>query len=398
MEQLLKISNLLVSRTSLHFMRYLYHKIDWNNRLIAIVGPRGVGKTTLILQYMKQRYSPDSGEALYVSLDNLWFSTHTLLEFADDFHTNGGKALFLDEVHKYPGWSKEIKNIYDSYPDMKVVFTGSSMLDIFRSGGDLSRRALKYTLCGMSLREYLEYEHNVKVTPLTLEELLSKHVSIATKLGNSIKPIVVFKEYLKHGYFPFYKEDREAYLQRLSETVTTIIEVDLPANLDIEYQTVLKIKKLFSIIAAMVPFTPNITQLATQVGTTRSSLLSYLDALARAQAILLLDKQAKGLKRLAKPEKIYLSNPNYIYAFAGDQSNIGNIRETFFHSMLQVAHQVNYSDKTDFLIDDKYSFEIGGKDKSQSQIAGIPDSFVAKDNIETGFRNQIPLWMFGLLY
>lgn len=398
MEQLFSISNLLISRTSLHFTRYLYHQINWNNRLIAIVGSRGVGKTTMILQYLKENYGPGSSQALYVSLDNLWFSTHTLLELVDDFYQNGGKALFLDEVHKYPGWSKEIKNIYDSYPEMKVVFTGSSMLDIFHSTGDLSRRALKYTLHGMSLREFLEYEHGLKIAPLTLEELLADHAGIASGLLGSMKPIVVFKDYLKYGYFPFYKEDREDYHQRLSETVNTLIEVDLPANLDIEYQTVLKIKKLFSVIAGMVPFTPNITQLAAQVGTTRPSLLSYLDALERAQAVLLLDKEAKGLKRLAKPEKIYLGNTNYIYAFAGEQSNIGNIRETFFYSMLYVNHRVNYSDKTDFRIDDKYSFEIGGKDKSQSQIAGVPDSFVAKDNIEIGFRNQIPIWMFGLLY
>ena len=398
MEQLFTISNRLISRVNLDYTRYLYNRIDWDNRLIAIVGPRGVGKTTMLHQYIKQHYDPGSGEALYASLDNLWFSTHTLLEWADDFHKNGGKALFLDEVHKYIGWSKEIKNIYDSYPDMKIVFTGSSMLNIFHSGSDLSRRAVKYTLYGMSLREYLEYEYGIKTEPLTLEHLLKGHVGIANELAGTIKPIVVFKEYLRHGYFPFYKEDREGYLLRLSETVNTIIEVDLPANLKIEYPTVIKIKKLFSIIASMVPFTPNISKLAEQIGTTRPSLLTYLDALETAHAILLLDKEAKGLKRLVKPEKIYLGNTNYIYAFAGEKSNVGNIRETFFYSMLHVHHKIYYSAKTDFLVDDKYSFEIGGKDKSQHQIEGLPDSFVVKDNIEAGLRNQIPLWMFGLLY
>lgn len=398
MEQLFAISNRLVARVKTDFVRYLYNEINWDNRLIAVVGSRGVGKTTMILQYIRNNYPAGSSEALYVSLDNLWFANNTLLELVEEFHKNGGRALFLDEVHKYPDWSREIKNIYDSYPDMKVVFTGSSMLNIFRSSGDLSRRALKYTLYGMSLREFVEYEHGVKLPAVSFSDLLSRHVEIANEMLKSIVPIAVFKEYLKYGYFPFYKEDRDGYWQRLAETVNTLMEVDLPANMDIEYPTVLKIKKLFSVIATMVPFTPNIAKLALQVGTTRPSLLNYLDALEKAHAVLLLDKEAKGLKRLAKPEKIYLGNTNYVYAFAHENVNVGNMRETFFYSMVQVGNDLKYSDKTDFLINDRYSVEVGGKDKGQQQIQGIPDSFVVKDNIETGMGNQIPLWMFGLLY
>jgi len=398
MDQLYTTFRYLVSRTEPDFVRYLYSRINWNNRLIAIVGSRGVGKTTMLLQHIQQNYDVYSDEVLYVSLDNLWFSTHSLLELADEFHKSGGKTLFLDEVHKYPGWSREIKNIYDSYPEMKVVFTGSSMLDIHRSGGDLSRRALKYTLYGMSFREFLEYEHDIKQEAVTLETLFKDHIRLATKIGKTIRPVAAFREYLKYGYFPYYKEDKEGYFSRLAETVNTILEVDLPANLDIEFSTIAKIKKLFSVISESVPFTPNISQLAVQVGTTRSSLLNYLEALGRAQAILMIDKEAQGMKRLVKPEKIYLGNTNYAYAFADHRANIGNVRETFFYSMLQVTNKVGYSDKTDFMIDGKYSFEVGGKDKSQAQIAGLSNGYVTKDNIEIGNGNQIPLWMFGLLY
>lgn len=398
MEQLYTTFRYLVSRTQPGFVRYLYARINWKNRLIAIIGSRGVGKTTMLLQHIQQNYDVYSDQVLYVSLDNLWFSTHSLLELADEFHKRGGKSLFLDEVHKYPGWSREIKNIYDSYPEMKVVFTGSSMLDIHRSGGDLSRRALKYTLYGMSFREFLEFEHDIKMEVITLDTLLKSHIGLATEIGKKIRPVAIFREYIKYGYFPYYKEDKEGYFSRLAETVNTILEVDLPANLDIEFSTIAKVKKLFSVIAESVPFTPNISQLAAQVGTTRPSLLNYLEALGRAQAILMLDKEAQGIKRLVKPEKIYLGNTNYAYAFADHTVGIGSVRETFFYSMLQVANKVGYSDKTDFMIGGKYSFEIGEKDKSQAQIAGLLDSYIAKDNIEIGNGNQIPLWMFGLLY
>ena len=376
MEQLLFRFQLLIARTDTRFVRYLYKKINWNNRLIAILGSRGVGKTTMLLQHIKQNYDTASGEVLYASLDNLWFATHTLFDLADEFQKNGGKTLYIDEVHKYPDWSREVKNIYDSFPDLKIVFTGSSMLDIFRSGSDLSRRAMKYTLHGMSLREYLEYEKGLKLDAIDLKTLFKEHVMIATDLCRRIKPIAVFKEYLKYGYFPFYKEDKEGYFVRLSETVNTIIEVDMPVNMNIEFSTINKIRKLLSIIAASVPFTPNITQLATLVDTTRPSLLMYLDALEKANAILMLDKESKGLKRLVKPEKIYLGNTNYAYAFANDKTDTGNLRETFFYSLLNVTNKVAYSDKTDFLVDDRYSFEVGGKRKGQDQISGLPDVYI----------------------
>ena len=272
------------------------------------------------------------------------------------------------------------------------------MLDIYRSGTDLSRRAIKYTLYGMSLREFLHYEYDIKTEPITLEELLKKHIGLALEISKKIRPLAVFKEYLKYGYFPYYREDKEGYFSRLAETVNTILEVDLPTSMDIEFSTIAKIKKLFSVIADSVPFTPNIAQLATQIGTTRPSLLNYLEALGKAQAILMIDKEAQGIKRLVKPEKIYLGNPNYAYAFSDRKADIGSLRETFFHSMLQVTNKIGYSDKTDFTIDGKYSFEIGGHNKTSKQILGIENAYIAADDIEVGAGKKIPLWMFGLLY
>lgn len=387
-----------IKHTDTRFVRYLYEQINWGSRLIAVVGSRGVGKTTMLFQHIKQRYDIGSGEVLYASLDHIWFSTHSLVDLAEEFHANGGKVLFLDEVHKYPTWSREIKNIYDSYPEMKIVFTGSSMLEIFKSDADLSRRAVKHTLYGLSFREFLEFEHGIKLAPVSLPELLEGHVALAAQVVDQIKPIVAFKEYLRYGYFPFYAEDRQTYHQRVLQTINTIIEVDLPAVKGIEYSSLLKIKKLLSIVASLVPFTPNISQLAEKVETTRGSLMNYLAALEQAGAILSLDKEAGGLKQLVKPEKLYLGNPNYAYALAGEGANIGSVRETFFLSSLHVTEQVTYSGQTDFLVNGIYSFEVGGKDKDSEQIKGLVGSYLAKDDIEIGYTNQIPLYLFGLTY
>ncbi len=398
MEQLITIFHILAGRTDMDFTRYLYRNINWDNRLIAIIGSRGVGKTTMLLQYIKRNYDIHSGEVLYASLDNLYFSTHTIWELADEFRKNGGKALFLDEVHKYKGWSREIKNIYDSFPDLKVVITGSSMLNIFSADSDLSRRAIKYTLAGMSFREFIEYEHGIKLDPVPFETILSGHSKIAAEVNAKIKPIAAFKEYLKYGYFPYYKEDKEGYYQRVAQTVNTILDVDLQAVIEVEYPTIIKIRKLFSIVADSVPFAPNVTTLASQVGATRQSLLNYFDALEKAHALLLLDKEAKGLKRLVKPEKVYLGNPNYAYAFAEKGVDVGNLRETFFYSQLTVTNAVTYTADTDFLVEGKYNFEVGGRKKGNKQIEDLPNAYIAADDIEYGAGIKIPLWLFGMLY
>ena len=392
MKQLFATSYQLIERTSTEFVRYLYNEIRWGNRLIAITGARGSGKTTLMLQYIKEHYTAYSNEALYASLDNIWFFRHSLLELADEFHKMGGKTLFLDEVHKYPTWSVEIKNIYDSYPDMKVVFTGSSLLEIHKGEADLSRRAVIYHLHGLSFREFLMFEYGHKVEKVTLSDILTRHVE------KVIKPLVAFKEYLSYGYYPFYKEDKVLYHEKLLATLNIILDVDLPSTEKIDYYSIGKMKKLFAILAELVPYIPNVSALSKELEVTRISLLNYLFYLQKAQGLLLLDKEASGIKQLAKPEKIYLGNTNYAYALGGDKTDVGNVRETFFFNQTRVRHAVIYSPKVDFILDGTYSFEIGGKNKTKEQLKEVPNGYLALDNIEVGYGNQIPLWIFGLMY
>ncbi len=398
METLFSRFYYLVENTDLTYTRYLYHQINWNNRLIGIVGSRGVGKTTMLFQYIKQNYPTGSTEVLYVSLDHIWFTTGSLWDLTVDFHNHGGKRLFLDEVHKYPDWSQVIKNIYDSFPEMKIVFTGSSILEIHKAKADLSRRAATYVLHGLSFREFIDYEYGIKINQLSLSDLLEKHVEISLEINKQIKPLVAFNEFLRYGYFPYYKEDKQIYHFRVLETINAIIDIDLPASQSIEHATLIKIKKLLSIISSIVPFTPNITKLASQIEVTRPALMNFLILLHNAHVLLLLDKKANGIKKLVKPEKIYLANTNYSYAFSGNNADIGNVRETFFFSQVQVTNSVSYSDETDFIVDNLYHFEIGGKDKTERQIQNLNNAYLAKDNIETGWGNHIPLWMFGLMY
>lgn len=398
MKQLFATSYQLIERTSTEFVRYLYNEIRWGNRLIAITGARGSGKTTLMLQYIKEHYTAYSNEALYASLDNIWFFRHSLLELADEFHKMGGKTLFLDEVHKYPTWSVEIKNIYDSYPDMKVVFTGSSLLEIHKGEADLSRRAVIYHLHGLSFREFLMFEYGHKVEKVTLSDILTRHVEIAMNVGKVIKPLVAFKEYLSYGYYPFYKEDKVLYHEKLLATLNIILDVDLPSTEKIDYYSIGKMKKLFAILAELVPYIPNVSALSKELEVTRISLLNYLFYLQKTQGLLLLDKEASGIKQLAKPEKIYLGNTNYAYALGGDKTDVGNVRETFFFNQTRVRHAVTYSPKVDFILDGTYSFEIGGKNKTKEELREVPNGYLALDNIEVGYGNQIPLWIFGLMY
>lgn len=398
MKQLFATFYQLKERTSLDFVRYLYHEIRWNNRLIAITGARGTGKTTLMLQYIKEHYPGYGSEALYASLDNIWFATHSLYELADEFQKMGGKALFLDEVHKYPTWSREIKNIYDSFPDMKVVFTGSSLLEIHKGEADLSRRAVTYHLHGLSFREFLQFEYGYQMNAVPLADILTRHIETAIEIGKQLKPLVAFKEYLTYGYYPYYKEDKVMYHERLLATLNTILDVDLPSTEKIDYYSLGKIKKLFAILAQLVPYIPNISMLSKEIEVSRISLLNFLTYLQKAQALLLLDKEALGIKQLTKPEKIYLGNTNYAYALGGEKTDIGNVRETFFFNQTLVRHKVTYSTQIDFTLDETYNFEIGGKNKTKKQLAGVENGYLALDNIELGFGNEIPLWLFGLLY
>lgn len=385
-----------MANTSFDFHRYLFHSIDLNNRLIAIKGARGSGKTTLLVQLAK-KLSP-ANKTLYVSLDHIYFYENNLYELAKQFEQFGGTHLLLDEVHKYPNWSREIKLIYDNFPKLNIIFTSSSMLEIYKSESDLSRRAVTYNLKELSFREFIALETNNVYPTYTLQEILHNHSSITEKLLQEIKPIPLFEKYLKTGAYPYYKENEEAYTQKLLNTISLIIEIDINAVENLNYDTIIKLKKLLKTIASSAPFTPNISKLSQLVGLSRNSLVQALKMLERAGLINELYKSTTGIGVLTKPEKVYLNNSNLMYALAKENTNIGNVRETFFLNQIKGLYGINLSEHADFLIDHTITFEIGGKNKTKKQIAKIDNAYIAKDQIEIGFDKIIPVWLFGFIY
>jgi len=381
---------------SLDIQRYLVHKIDLNNRLIAVKGARGAGKTTLLLQLAKLHLPLES--TLYVSLDHIYFFEHKLYDLAKQFTQFGGTNLLLDEVHKYPNWSREIKLIYDNFPELNIIFTSSSMLEIYKSESDLSRRVVSYDLKELSFREFILFETGETLSTYSFEEILENHNIIANDLIQQFKPLPLFDKYLKTGVYPYYKENEALYIQKLQNAINLIIEIDINAVEDLQYATLVKLKKLLITIASSAPFTPNITKLSEKVGLSRNMLVKSIKVLERAGLVNELYKDISGIGVLTKPEKLYLNNTNLMYALAQDKTNIGNVRETFFFNQFKGLHQINLSEKADFLIDKTHSFEIGGKNKTKKQITGLENAYVAKDNIEIGFGNVIPVWIFGLMY
>jgi predicted AAA+ superfamily ATPase len=386
-----------IQDTSLSFIRSQMTDIAWEARLIGIKGARGVGKTTLLLQYIKKNL-PINEETLYVSLDNIWFTENNLSDLTDSFIKKGGKYLFLDEVHKYPNWAQELKNIYDDYPQLKIVFTGSSLLEILNARADLSRRAIIYTMQGLSYREYLNLILKVEMPILSLEDIVSNHTKLAQDLNNTIKPLQHFDSYLKSGYYPFFLEAPALYFQRLEEVINLILEIELPLLRKVDIAYINKLKQLLQIIAQSVPFMPNISKLSERIGINRNTLISYLYFLNEAHIIKNLYRDAKGISQLQKPDKIYLDNTNLQYAFSTNNANIGNIRETFFVNQLSYKHLVEYTKQGDFRVDGMYTFEIGGPQKTKKQIKDLENAFIASDDIEYGYQNKIPLWLFGFLY
>ncbi len=397
MERLYDISTKLAKNCPKEFERFLLNQLPWDRKLIGISGARGSGKTILMLQQLNKLLSKGKN-ALFVSLDDIYFSENKLLYFAEEFEKNGGEYLFLDEVHKYKNWSQELKNIYDSTVDLKVVFTSSSALEIYKGSHDLSRRVLMFKLQGLSFREFLELKYKIKIDPINLIDILSNKQEKLFEINNLIKVFPYFKEYLEIGYYPFFLDVGENYSRQLQITVNTVLEVDLPAIYNIDFNSIIKLKKMLSIISRIVPYKPNIEKLAKQIETTRPTLLKYLFYLDKAQIIRWLGSDTFGINYLNKPDKLYLGNTNLAFAYSGENNNIGNVRETFFLNQLQQNHIVTYPKKGDFLVDGEYLFEIGGRDKSDKQIASIENAFIAADNIEYGFNNKIPLWLFGFLY
>ena len=396
MLRLFEISDRLLSHLNFHSYRYLYDKIAWDDRLIMIKGARGVGKTTMLLQRCKE----NGGGGLYVSLDQLYFNEHTITEVADYHYKHGGTHLYLDEVHLYPrlNWEREIKNIYDSYPELHIVFTGSSLLHLNTKVADLSRRIAVYDLRGLSFREYLNFSGNYDFKPRVLGDLLSNHRAIASEVSTQLRVIGEFEKYLKQGYYPFFMDCSEiTYYQRVERLVLSVIDVDIPAVADIEFETRQKLRKLLVVLAEQVPFVPNMTNLSRDVEVTRNQLMKLFSLLSQAAILRTLSDPGTQPKRAAKPEKILFDNPSVMQAL-GIIHKIGTVRESFVASMLSVCGELYAAKEGDFLLDRKYLFEVGGKNKGFSQIADRPDSYVIADNIETGFGNKIPAWLLGFLY
>lgn len=389
MKTLYQKFEILLQNTTTEFKRYLYEDISWESRMVGIIGPRGVGKTTMILQYIKENLG--SKRALYVSADDMYFGENRLVDLADVFYKNAGEYLFIDEIHKYTDWSRELKNIYDSYPDLKVVFTGSSVLDILKGSADLSRRALIYKLQGLSFREYLNFFHNHKIDTFSIEQIVNGEVS----LTNIKHPLPLFNDYLKRGYYPFGIEN-ELNL-RLGQIVVQTLETDIPQYANMSVATSRKLKRLLSIISESVPFKPNLSKIAEMISVSRNSLDDYFTYMEKAGLIGQLRNETAGIRGLGKVDKVYLDNTNLIFNLAGEKSNIGNIRETFFLNQMRVKSQVISSKNADFVIKD-FTFEVGGKNKQQKQIEKDGRSFIVKDDIEFGYMNTIPLWAFGLNY
>lgn len=389
MDALFEYSNQLISEVDTAFIRYSYHRINWQNRLVGLVGPRGVGKTTLVLQYIKNNLNIH--QTLYVTAEDFYFAKNRLTDLADSFVKSGGKYLFIDEIHKYSDWSKELKLIYDYHKDLKVVFTGSSVLDIKKGTSDLSRRAVVYTMQGLSFREYLKLFHQTEVSKFSLEEILNHQVD----LPQIPHPLPLFDEYLKRGYYPFAIEDD--FDLRLQQVVNQTLESDIPTYADMNVSTGRKLKQLLAIVAESVPFKPNMSKIAEMLNISRNNIADYLLYMEEAGMVAQLRNETGGIRGLGKVEKVYLDNTNLVYNLAKENQNTGNIRETFFLNQLSVKHQVVSSSLADFKIE-HIEFEVGEKNKGLKQIKSAEKGFVVKADIERGYLNTIPLWHFGLMY
>ena len=397
---LIEISAKRIKNTTETFVRSIDKKINWNSRLIGIKGARGCGKTTLLLQHLRDNHMDlvASGKALFVSLDNIWFAKNSLLDLVESFSKNGGKILYLDEVHKYEDWPIYIKNIYDDYPELQVVFTGSSLLQILDARADLSRRPVMYNMQGLSFREFLNIKTGNDFQEIAFEEILQNHTKHAFDICSKIRPFEYFDEYLKTGYYPFFLEGLDTYYMKLEETINMILDVELPLLRKIDISYVPKIKKLLAIIAESSPFMLNTSKMAGAMELNRTTLLSYLKSLTDAKLIDSLFKDLKGVSSLQKPDKIFLENTNLMYLYQGKNVDEGNVRETFLINQLSYNQTVEISEVSDFFVNDKYTIECGGKSKTGEQIKTLKNAFVAADGIETGNGSKIPLWLFGFLY
>ena len=398
METLFRKHRILVSQANMTIVRQQMNTIDWEKQLVAIRGSRGVGKTTLMRQYIRQKYGVNAGEALYCVMDSMYFTNHSLLEVAERFHLMGGKHLFLDEVHKYPTWSKEIKEITDLWPDLKITFTGSSLLQILNADADLSRRVLNYNMAGLSFREFLHFYKGLEMPSYPLEIILTDADAICQQVCGMCHPQALFEEYLRVGYYPFYDGDEQEYYSRIENVVSFIIDQEMTQFCGVEPAYTRKLKAMLLFLANNVPFDVSIAKLSTYLGLNKTTVLSYLASMQKAELLNLLYTDNKSVTKMQKPDKVYLHNPNMLYALSTAEK-IGTIRECFVVNQLSARHSVEYG-KTqgDFRIDGKITIEVGGKEKSFDQIADIPDAYILADSIEFPIGKKLPIWLVGFLY
>lgn len=403
MDALFRKSDRLLANTSTEIVREIAKTIHWNAQLISIIGAKGVGKSTLIKQYIKQNYKPGDRRVLYCSADTVDFSTRTLVELAEEFALRGGELLAIDEIHKYKSgntdWSREIKEIYELYPDLKLIVSGSSLLKLKEGDADLSRRAVKYTLAGLSFREALRFYHGLEFEKWTLDDILKHPYDLWQTVSTKCKPNALFKEYLKKGYYPFLLEGEGEYYTKIEQVVNYIIETELPQICKVDVANVRKLQALVSMICSEIPFELNANRIAAALEIGRDTVVEYLKYLGDAKVLNLLYSEKKKIGKLSKPDKVYLENPNIMYALAPTKVEIGTLRETFAVGSLAESHNVEYGKaQGDFLVDSKYTFEIGGRSKDFSQIAGIKDSYIFADDWDMPDGAKLPLWMLGFLY
>ncbi|MBR5971885.1 MAG: ATP-binding protein [Paludibacteraceae bacterium] len=398
METLFKKHKMFISQTQMKLVRDMINKVSWSKQLVAIKGSRGVGKTTLIRQYIRKTYGENAGEALYCVMDSLYFSEHSLLGLAEKFHLMGGKHLFLDEVHKYPTWSQEIKEIIDLYPDMKITFSGSSLIQILNADADLSRRVLSYTMEGLSFREFLHFYKGLEFPIYTLDDVLTNADDICDKINSVCRPQQMFEEYLRVGYYPFYDGNETEYYSRIENVINFIIEQELVQFCQVDAAYVRKIKAMLLFLAGNVPYEVNIAKLSSYLELNKVTVLSYLNSMQKSELIHLLYTDNKSVTKMQKPDKIYIHNPNMLNSM-GVNCPIGTLRECFVVNQLSVDHVVEYGHSTgDFKIDGKIILEVGGEGKSFHQIADIPDSYILADSLEFPIGKKLPVWIVGMTY
>ena len=398
METLVKKHRMYISQVSMDIVRERINDINWEKPLVAIKGSRGVGKTTMIRQYIRRTYGTNAGEALYCVMDSIYFSSHSLLDLAERFHQMGGRHLFLDEVHKYPHWSKEIKEINDLYPELKITFTGSSLIQILNADADLSRRALSYTMEGLSFREYLHFYKGIIIPRYSLDDILNNADTICEKMNRLCRPQKMFEEYLRTGYYPFYDGSEVEYYSRIENVVNFIIEQEMTEFCRVEPSYTRKLKAMLLFLAGNIPYEVNISKLASYLEISKNTVLSYLDSMKRAELLHLLYADNKTVTKMQKPDKIFIHNPNMLYALA-NQCQIGTVRECFVVNQLSARHTVEYGKSVgDFKIDGSVTLEVGGEKKTFDQIADIPNSYILADNLEYPVGKKLPLWIVGLNY